>query len=119
MGAPIFDKIRIATTRSDGRLCHELLAERLHQRQTVLPYPMANHKEYEVSVFSPISLGKEAAIAALVENTPNMNAFLAAKLLSEATPEIPSPIYYGSAHEAGLVAGRLEAVGFKVKYARF
>jgi hypothetical protein len=80
---------------------------------------MANHKDYEVSVFSPISMGKEAAIAALVENVPDMNALLAAKLFPEATSENSSPIYYGSAHEAGLVAGRLETIGFKVKYARF
>jgi hypothetical protein len=80
---------------------------------------MANHKDYEVSVFRPISIGNEAAADALAENVPRMNTLLAVKLLSEATSENPSPIYYGSAHEAGLVVGRLEALGFKVKYARF
>jgi hypothetical protein len=80
---------------------------------------MANHKDYEVSVFRPISIGNEAVADALAENVPRMNTLLAVKLLSEATSENPSPIYYGSAHEAGLVVGRLEALGFKVKYARF
>ena len=80
---------------------------------------MAIHKDYEVSVFSPISMGTEAATAALAVNVPDMNAPLAAKLLSEATSENSSPVYYGSAHEAGLVVGRLETLGFKVKYARF
>ncbi len=83
------------------------------------PCTMADHKDYEVSVFRPISMGNEAATAALVENVPDMNALLAAKLLSEATPENSSLIYCGSAHEAGLVAGRLEAIGFTVKHARF
>ena len=80
---------------------------------------MPIHRDYEVSVFRPISMGTKAATAALAVNVPDMNALLAAKLLSEATSENPSPIYYGSVHEAGLVAGRLEAVGFKVEYARF
>ena len=80
---------------------------------------MADNKDYEVSVFSPISMGNEAAIAALVENVPDMNALLAAKLLSEATSKTPSSIYYGSAHEAGLVAGHLEAMGLKVRHTKF
>ena len=80
---------------------------------------MANNKDYEVSVFRPISMGNEAAIALLVENVPDMNASMAAKLLSEATLENPSPIYYGSAYEAGLVVGSLEGYGFKVSYAKF
>ena len=80
---------------------------------------MPIHRDYEVSVFSPILMGNDAATAALAENVPDKNALLAAKLLSEATSENSSPIYYGSAHEAGLVVGRLEALGFKVRYARF
>jgi len=35
---------------------------------------MADNKDYEISVFRPISMGNEAAIAALVENVPDMNA---------------------------------------------